>query len=432
MNRPPTPTQKFLKKYKWPLGLATALILVVLTGLTVGPSIIYGNGLFRAWVQAQITDQSGGIFLFEDIGGGISSASLQKLKLDMDGNEINVRKVEADKMKATFAWLPLLKNRLEIKELEMEGGLIQIKLNGGDSSHIHLPVAPEFELENGTVEISQLGGWKLVLEKTDLEVEQKGDFDNYWLKGEFSAQKASIGCVWMTEVRCDFEIKEGVLHVLKFDALLPGKSKLAMTGSMPLNAPRSIDTRMEIKTQQIQSLLSGLEYSKSFDGSAHIQLTAKGVFSPSLKNLQGSGSAELDDIAPRVKLPLLPAFNDAAIFQRVKTLDDLKGKAEFSLEGPNIMIGTLDLKDSDMQLSGTARVGYDKSLSADMVMTGNETIDKEIPSVARGSYQHEEGKVIVPFKLANTTDEPELDLGNVVMKVLSNPVKVLNPLNIFN
>ncbi len=425
--------RKNMLKNKGLMAILGTLLVVLLGAWLIGPRLLYGNPLFQAWVQSQIADQTKGTFKFETIKGSIFSADLKDLYLDLDGSAFNVQKVEAPEMIASFALIPLLKNELSIKSLVMKGGVIQIRLNGGDAPQIALPVADSFRLKKGTIRMGNLSGWNLELTGCDLKAEQSGSGASPVIEGTIYAAQAKIGKLLLEELEGSFRIENGVLHVEKVRARLPGKSALELSGSYELSGKRSLKTNLSVNSPDVRSLLVALDFSDKFSGEAELSLQAEGVFTPDRRLLNGAGKAALKKIKPSVSLPRFPAFNDAPIFVRARNLGDLKGPAAFQLNKEKIVINELNLKNSDVQITGSAVVGYDRSLSSNLTFTGNKTVDAEIPSIARDSFKHDaDGNVIIPFELRGSTRDPQVDVGDVLGRVLSNPIKALNPLNLFH
>ncbi|NJK91763.1 MAG: AsmA-like C-terminal region-containing protein [Blastochloris sp.] len=417
-------------KFLW-ISLALVLLLACL-GIFFGPSLLYSNPLFRAWVQSQISDQSKGMFKFENISGGIFSANLETLYLDLDGVTSNVRKVETPQMKASFSLLPLLQNKLSVTSLTMKAGRLNLDLLGGSSAHLALPVAPSFRLENGEVAIANLSGWNLLLSQCNLEARQSGSAESLVISGRFSAATATLGPLKMEKISGEFRQEKGVLHVKELKAILPGKSQLKLNGTYQLDAARNITADLNVDSPDVRSLLQALDYSDRFSGQAQVSAKVEGSFRPKKPSLKGSGQAKLSQIKPQVTLPQFPAFNDAAILKRAASLDKLQGKAEFTLNGDQIQIQSLDLKDDAVRITGTAQVGFNRSLNSQLLLTGNPGVADEIPNIARSAFEKDaSGNVLIPFALNPSTRDPQVDVGDVVQKILSNPIKALNPLNIF-
>jgi AsmA-like C-terminal region len=424
--------RKNLLKNKWLWAALVLTAVIVLGACLLVPQWLYGNPLFQGWVESRITEQTNGSFKFKTIKGGIFSADLTGLSLDLDKTPYNVQKVEAPGMNASFALLPLLQNKLVIKSLVMDGGQLTINLSGSEAKQTALPVAASFKMKKGNLTLNQLSRWTLQLSGCDLKAEQSGFDASQIIKGTFVAPKGKVGAIDLLEVEGKFRIESGIVHVEKFTAQLPGKTRLELSGSYLLSGDRSLSAKMQIKTPDIRTLLEALDFSDRFAGEADLTLQAKGTFMPDNRSLDGAGKALLQKIKPQVTLPTLPAFNDAAILQRVRNLDDLKGQALFQLDKDKIVINDLNIKNSDVQVSGSALVGYDRSLASSLTFTGNKKVDSEIPFIARDAFKHDaEGNVIIPFELKATTRDPQVDVGDVVGKVFSNPIKTLNPMNLF-
>jgi hypothetical protein len=425
--------RKKLLKNNW-FWITTGLLVVVVMGVGfLAPRLLYSNPYFQAWVQSQISDQTHGLFQFQKIQGGIFSAHLQGVHLDLDGTPYNVRKVEAPEIKASFAWIPLCQNKLVIHSLLMQGGQLQVRLIGGNVDQTSLPVAPYFRLKKGKIILSDLSGWTLQLQDCDLKIEQSGKGADQKIKGKLTAATAHIGLIDLKNLETTFSLEKGVLSLEKCRAFLPGQSLLKLSGSYQLSGARALETELALQSEDIQALLKALDYSDRFAGEAEIHLQAKGIFTPLIRTLDGPGHAVLKKIKAQVSLPRFPVFNDSAIIQRVRNLQDLKGKAAFHLNQSQITINDLNIKNTDVSITGSAVVGYDRSLSSSLIFTGNKTVDAEIPALARDIFQHDAaGNVIIPFELKGSTKDPQVDIGNIVGRVLGNPIKTLNPLNLFN
>jgi hypothetical protein len=427
-----TNQKKFLQNKKG-LCLLGVVLLLLVVALVLGPRLLYGNPLFQVWVQNQISEQTKGLFKFEKISGSFFSADLREVQLDLEQTDYNVRQVESPRMAAAFSLWPLLQNKLAIRSLMMEGGSLDLKLSGGEADQIALPVAPHFQMKKGSVRLSHLSGWTLQMNECNLKAKQSGDGASMVIEGQISASSARLGALELKALSGTFSLEGGHLKVEHFQALLPGNSKLKLSGSYALAGKRSLQMKAHLQTADVQNLLKGLDFSEKFAGQADVTWEAEGLFTPSQKSLQGSGKAVLKKISANVVLPKFPAFNNAPIFDRIRNLGDLHGTALFKLNQSDIVIGELKIRNKEIQINGSARVGYDRSLSSDFMFIGSKQVDEEIPSIARDAFQHDaEGQVLIPFALVGSTREPKVDVGDVVGKILSNPVKILNPLNLFN
>lgn len=422
------PSANFLKS-KWLWTSLASVLLVAGLVLFFGSRILYANPAFQQWIQNQIASQTQGAFQFKSIGGGFVSARLEDLSLDLKGTPFNVQKVRTPVMKASFAWIPLLQNRLVIHSLAMEGGRIDIRMAGSAPGQTALPVSSSFQLENGTVSVSNFAGWSLEMTGCDLKARQSGNGAAQAISGKVSASRAKLGNLVLEDIESRFRLENGRFYVEKLRATLPGKSTLELSGSYALDGKPLLETDLVVDSPDIHSLLQALDFSDRFSGRAKVTAKASGLFTPASRSLTGTGDAVLKEINPDIALPRFPVFNNAPIFKRIQDIDDLEGRAAFQLAQDKILVRELALKNAEIKVTGTAQIGYDRSLSSSLVFNGSKTVAAEIPAIGRSAFSHDsEGHVIIPFQLKPDTRNPQADVGDVVNRVLSNQIKGLNPL----
>jgi len=405
-----------------------ALLLAVILVLFFGSRILYANPFFQSWVKNQIASETQGEFQFGNIDGGFVSARLENLSLNLKGTAYNVRNVQSPEMKAAFAWQPLLQNRLEIRSLHMQGGELDMQLQGGQANQVVLPVSKSFRLSRGTVKIANFSGWQLELYECDLVANQSGADSTPVIHGSVTAKHGSIGGLRLEGVKGEFRLENGVLHVEKLKAVLPGESSLQFSGSLALEGKPLIDLKLSLDSPDIKTLLQAIDFSNKVAGRSKITLKAKGQFTSQTRSLSGDGKATFSRIDPDLPLPKLPAYNDAPILKRVQEIDDLEGAAKYLLAQSRIAVTDLSLKNKDVHITGTAQIGYDRTLSSQFLLTGDTTVAGEIPIIARNAFQYDkDGNVLIPFQLKPDTRDPQIDVGDLVNRVIS---KSLNPLNL--
>lgn len=413
------------------ITLILCLIIAVLLFL-FGPRTVYSQPVFKKWVQSQVSSQSQADFTFEKIKGGIFQANLTKLRLNLKATKSNIRLVDTPELSASFAWLPLLENKLILKSLTMHGGKLQIELNGSAPEQIRFPVGSDFKLNDGSLSLINFSGWNVQLKNCDFRAQQSGPDSNPTITGSLYAKEGQIGNLKLTEIESDFQIESGQLFIKNLQAILPGKSEITLNGHQALTGNKSLQFELKVVSPQLLPLVKALDFSDRFSGRAEISLNAQGTFTPTVRRLKGSGEAILKDVRADVILPRFPAFNNAPILARVDELSDLNGKALFQLDQQNILVTDLNLKNKDVIISGTAQIGYDRSLSSNLLFVGNKTVGEEIPSFVRSTFKYDEqGNVTIPFSLQPSTREPQVDVGNLVNQLMGNPLKTLNPLNFF-
>jgi hypothetical protein len=404
------------------------LILIILVGLAafwVVPRLLYKIPLFQGWVAGQINEQSGGAFEFDGIQGDAKIARLTGPWLDLTKGTSNVLQARFDELTATFELLPVATLNLDLKEIVAKGGEVLVDLRGGGLEQIVLPVNAEtFSMTGGRLAVQNVQGYHLILNDTSLQVESTAD----GMKGTFSSPGGTAGTIQLEGVEGSFEFGPQGLTVPSFKARIPGASSLSIKGNLDLNSegmPMEGVT-LSVDTEQVQTLLDSLGYSKSFDGSAVVQAEISGRFRPELKALQGKGNAELFNIRAAVDLPNYPGFDGSGILQDLKTITGLAGKADFTLEGDQITINPLQLKNEQMEISGTAGVGFNHQLSGDQTLLASSQLAAGIPDVAKGVFKkNESGQTVIPFKFIGTTNEPATKTDSVISKTLMNPVNTV-------
>lgn len=404
------------------------LILVVLIGLAgfwTVPQLLYKIPLFQGWVAGQINEQSGGSFEFDSIQGDAKIARLTGPWLDLTKGTSNVLQARFDELTATFELLPVATLNLDLKEVVAEGGEVLVDLRGGGLEQIRLPVNAEtFILSGGRLAVQNVQGYHLILNDTSLQVESTAD----GMKGNFTSPGGTVGTVQLEGVEGSFEFGPEGLSVPSFKARIPGASSLSVKGNLDLNSegmPMEA-VSLTVDTGQVQTLLDSLGYSKSFDGNAVVKAELSGRFRPEVKALQGQGTADLSGIRATVDLPSYPGFDGSGILRDLKTITGLAGKAEFTLEGDRITINPLRLKNDQMEISGTAEVGFNRQLSGDQILLASSQLAAGIPDVAKGVFRkNESGRTVIPFKFVGTTNEPAARTDSVITKALMNPVNTV-------
>lgn len=414
------------------IGIIILCLLVAVLLFLFGSRFVYSQPAFQKWVQTQIASQSRANFSFTKISGGMFHADLTDLVLDQADTGSNIRRIDAPVLSASFAWLPILQNKLILKSITMHGGKLQIELKGSTPQQIIFPVGSNFKLIKGSLDLNNFSGWNVQLKKCDFRATQSGAASNPVITGSLYAEEGQIGSLNMTEIKSDFRIESGKLYIKNLRAFLPGKSELTLDGHQNLAENKSIQFDLKLSTLELLPLLQALDFSERFSGEAEIVLEAQGAFTPSSRRLKGSGKAALSGVRADVILPRFPAFNDAPILARVDELSDLDGKALFQLDQQNIIVTELNLKNKDVAISGTAQIGYDRSLSSLLLFKGNKIVGAEIPNFVRSGFNYDDqGNVDIPFSLKPNTREPQVDVGNIVNDMLNNPIKTLNPFNFF-
>jgi hypothetical protein len=407
------------------VAAVVVVLVLVVVGLLVVPRVLYMLPPFQSWVAGQIDKQSGGNFQFESIKGDAMEARLSGSVLDMTQGASNVMKAEFDEMTATFELLPLAMFKLNLKEVHTTGGKVTLNLTGGDYDKIRFPVSSEiFSMTGGVLEVQNLQGHAMTLQKTDLDVSTT----EQGMVGSFQSPSGTVGTIAMTNISGSFDFDESGLQVSVFKATLPGESALDVEGAMVLageGMPMK-DVHLTVKTEQVKTLLSSLGYSESFGGSAEVALTTSGRFRPQLKDLQGSGTAQLNGITAMVNLPSYPGFDGGAFFKELKQITGLSGSAAFELNADKVKVTSLDLANEQMKINGLLTIGYDKSVSGEQTLLTNPGLAEGMPDVAKGIFKKDTtGWTVIPFRFTGTTNEPAVRTNSVISKTLMNPVNAV-------
>ncbi len=406
------------------LSLVVILVLVAV-GFLVVPKLLYMLPPFQSWVAGQIDQQSGGKFSFDSIKGDAFEAQLTGAWLDMGEGNSNVFQAKFDDLTATFELLPVAMLKLDLKELNATGGEVVLNLSGGDYEHVRMPVSAEsLVMQGGRLVIRNLQGYECALEDCNLSV----DATETGKKGNFTAATGKVGVVDLSGIAGEFEFSEQGLKVTAFSATIPGESQLSLDGWLVLSeegAPIK-DADMQVKTENVQALLTALGYSDRFNGSAEVNTKFSGSFRPELKDLTGEGTAAVSGISAKVKLPSYPGFEGSGILSDLKQIDGLEGSVPFKLAGDQIVVDQLTLKNETMDVSGSLQVGYDKTIRGDQTLLAAPSLAAGIPDVAQGVFKkNESGWTIIPFTFQGTSNAPAANAGSVVSKALMNPVNAV-------
>ncbi len=408
------------------LVVLVVLVALVVTGFIFGPKVVYGFPPFQSWVKGQVEKQSGGRFDFASIRGDLSEAQLSEAALRFEtAGQSNLVAVEMTDLTAGFELLPLATLRLQLTELNAQGGVVHLKLVGGDVTQIRFPVnASVFNIEEGVLRVENVHGYSFELQGVKLTARPDGE----GMSGTFSGPHAVIGNLKMQNVSGQFAFGAGKLTVTDFSASLPGNSDLALNGNLSLNQNQPLDgVQIQVKSADVAGLLDALGYSTSFGGQATVECEVSGHHRPELKNLKGKGTYEVSQVTARVALPSYPGFNDAGILQKLKLIEGLAGKGSFSLNGDRILIEGFNVSNETMAVTGNVDVGLDKSLKGAMTFKAHPDLEDDFPSVVRGIFERDDQRrMIVPFDFAGTTDQPKVETGSMITKALTNPVNAVN------
>lgn len=406
------------------------VVIVVLAGLAVagfvfGPKIVYGLPPFQSWVKGQIDKQSGGRFDFASIRGDLSAAQLSEAALRFEtAGQSNLVAVEMTDLTAGFELLPLATLRLQLTELTSTGGLVHLKLAGGDVSQIRFPVnAKSFRIEEGLLRVENVHGYTFELQGMTLTARPEGE----GMTGTFTGPYATMGNLKMQQVSGNFTFSAGKLAVSDFSAQLPGNSALALKGNLSLNQNQPLDgVEINVQTASVAELLQALGYSTAFDGQATVACEVSGHHRPELKNLNGKGTYDVSGVSARVNLPDYPGFNEAGILKKLQLIEGLAGKGAFRLQGDRILIDGFNVRNDSMDISGNATVGLDKTLQGGMTFKAHPDLENDFPAVVRGIFERDaKNWIIVPFDFAGSTDQPRVETGSMITKALANPVNAV-------
>jgi hypothetical protein len=413
-----------MKKLIKVLVVLIVLVALVAAGFVFGPKIVYSLPPFQSWVKGQIEKQSGGSFDFSSIQGDLSEANLNEAALRFEtAGESNLVAVEMTELQAGFKLLPVATLRLQLTELHAQGGVVHLKLAGGDVSLIRFPVnASVFKIENGILRVENIHGYTFELQGMTLSAQPEGE----GMSGSFSGPVAAIGNLKLQNVAGQFTFSAGKLTVSNFTAMLPGNSKLALEGGLSLNENQPLEgVQIHVKSADVAALLQALGYSSAFGGQATVDCEVSGFHRPELKNLNGKGTYELSQVTAQVGLPNYPGFNEAGILKKLQRIEALKGEGSFRLDGGRILVDEFNVMNDQMEVTGKLNFGLDKSLSGDMNFFAHPDLESDFPSVVRGLFDRSSKNwIIVPFNFSGTTDQPKVETGSMITKALTNPVNV--------
>ncbi|MGF1677954.1 MAG: AsmA-like C-terminal region-containing protein [Candidatus Methylacidiphilales bacterium] len=406
--------------------------LIVLAALLVGawfvaPPLLYEISFFKKWIYSQLDEQSGGTFQSSSIAGDAHLARLKEIQLDMEKTPSNVRSATFSSLEATFDLMALLRFKLDLNEVRAQGGEVRMKLLGGDAEMIRFPVNAEtFSWEQGRLVIEDFQGYELQMQSVQMKI----DATVNGMKGSFTAAEGRIGSVELKNLKGEFEFSDGRLTVATFSSQLAGDSSLLLKGALAFTgeeiSTRIESTQLQVETQDVRSLLTSLGYSEQCGGSAKVDLTVEGVFTPDRKALNGSGQADLESITVAVGLPSYPGFDQSGILEELKNITGLAGKAEFTLEGDQILVKALDLKNDRMELTGTMQIGYNRDLESRQTLLASPPMAGGIPAIAQSAFsKNENGWTVIPFALQGTTSAPRAEADPVISKVLLNPAGMI-------
>jgi len=406
------------------MRLVVLLILVCFVFWVV-PRLVYRLPPFHSWVAGQVEQQSGGRLSFDSIQGNAFEAELTGVGVDLTGGKSQVVEAKFDRLAATFVLLPLVLFRLDLKELKATGGEIVLRLVGGEFEQVRFPVSAEkLTMSNGRLVIQNLQGYECALEGCQLTVfsTEQGK------RGEFTAARGKVGLIDLAGISGSYEFSPQGFAVTAFQATLPGSSSLKLDGNMALNQENLPiqNANLMLHTRNVKALLSALGYSERFDGSAYIKASFSGRFRPEVKDLKGSGTAQLSGISAQVDLPNYPGFEDSDIFNALSLISGMGGDVTFELQEHQVKVSSWSLTNENMKISGTLNIGYDKQLSGKNILLASPALAAGIPRMAQDVFQkNAEGWTEIPFNFKGTTNVPASDAGSVVAKTLINPVNAI-------
>jgi hypothetical protein len=428
----PSHLMKNLLKSKAILALLVLAVIAILVIVLFNPitNVVVGTGLFRSWLTGQIESQSSGKFTYETISGTVHEMTLTGVKLENTPGRL-LRTIETPKLIAHFELVPLLMFKLQLKDVAVEGGRIEASLASAKSEDVRLPLSlTSVKVTGASVNVSDFSGWTLELANASFEKTNQPDSSDVFLK----ADSAQLGRITLEKLETSVTLGNDKVAVKALKASLFGGA-LDLKGSLQVATGNSFqDTALTLTGFETGSALSTLGYSQAISGKATLDLPGvTGTWTPSTTNFNGKGKVTLDQVSAKAQLPSIPGFDSAPIFKALQPVAGLGGPIDFELQGTSISLSptTLQHPQAKVEINGT--VNLDKTIALKGRLLASPALADGIPAMGKNLFEKDgEGQTVIPFDLVGTTDNFKADIGNVVGKVLSNPLNVVpNPLNIF-
>jgi hypothetical protein len=409
------------------LGLAAAVLAC--GGLRTLTTAVLNTGLFRDWIRAEIRAQSDGRLEFATIEGVPWEVKLGKVAYTSPEDRSNIRVVEAESLVAHYQMSPLLRRRIRLTSLDFEGAAVTLKLQGGSTANISLPVLAEHVvLRNSTVVVQNLQGWTLDMKGVDLDLKQ--DEHAGRVSTTFTAKEALLEKLAMSGVQATVVFREKMMDVDNWEAALCGGT-MDLEGDLLLEEFQQMhEVNLEIENLDIGQALAALGFSEKIGGKANLDIQVGGALTPMAKALSGSGSVAFRETSALVVLPLLPI--PVRFLDRLREIRNLEGTADFQLSGQDILVSALQVNQGEgYQIRGSGTVGLQREINLNCKMYVSEALEEELPSTARAALERDEKKnYVIPFRLSGTTLEPRSNIDTIVTDVIMqavDPKKLLKP-----
>lgn len=398
------------------------VLAVVLVILFFGPITNYTTSthLFRLWLVHQVESQSLGKFTYETISGTVEEMTLTGVKLEPGPGRL-LKAVDTPKLIARFERAPLWGLRLKLTEVEIEGGKIETTLASAKSDNVALPLGlARAQVRGVALRVENFSGWTLELDNVTFDKHSTPDRSDLTLK----ATHARIGKMTLENVEATVAMQDEKVDVSSLRAALFG-GQLNFKGSLSTADGNSFqNTSLQLEGFETATALTTLGYSQAIQGKASLDIPAvSGTWTPSTTDFRGKGKVDFEQLSAKAELPVIPGFDNSAIFQALRPVAGLTGAIDFELQGASIVLSPTTLQHPQAQLEIQGTIKLDKTLALDGRLLASPALAEGIPSMGKNLFDKDpEGRTVIPYKLVGTTDAFKADIGSILGKVFSNPL----------
>lgn len=418
--------------------LIALLLLLPLVAIKPITDIVVGQEAFRSWLLDQVKTETGGTLEYEKISGTPWSLTLTKVVFTNGENGI-VRKIEAVEMVTSPRWIPLLQNKLVLKNASFTKGKAMIGLREGKPEQVRLPLGLEkAALKNMETVVEKFAGWTLQLKGSHIGAEVLGGKERVALDVDLLADSATLGRLTLKGIKGDARIDpKGLTVSHAYGQVAEGTLTGKGTVSLSQNGPFTLED-FSLKDFKAGEMLRMLGFSETAEADATLNIPAlEGQLHPGKKSLTGKGTLT---VAKGSLLPALPPMPmKPKIYDDLSPIRPVEGSIPFGITGNTIALEPSTLSSPIGELKVAGSVSLDGALSIKGTCLTTKDAVSKIPAAGRDAFEkHEGGGIIADFELVGASHQPEVKLGPVVQKafmgVLSKPVKMLmdNPItNLF-
>jgi hypothetical protein len=426
---------------KYPVR-STAITLLFLLLIGTGTVVILFESIvstviarpeMQAWIKSEVEEESGGKFTFSGTKGNLLSVDLTDVVFESGSKTNHVRKLTVPRLTASFALLPILLQRdLQLKALTFHEADLDFQLGGTQPNDFLIPIGFEtIRLVKSRITVTNLSGWKLIMESAGGTVHQTRESKKF----ELTAESGVMGAFRLKALALNAEIAANGLRVNSLKAKLEG-GNLSAKGNLSGGSGGTIrDFDLTLTKFDLASMLTTLDFSDQVTGSATLNFKGGGSWTPRSFNLKGSGEVQLVDTTVRLirpDVPNIPFFAQVTIWDRIETITGLNGSLKYQTESQAVSFTELKVENPDMQVEGSGKVHLDRRITAQLQVGLGRELAQGIPSVGRGQFKSiEGGGRLIPCEIIGTTRNPKLKVDVTALGSAIDVIDTINPLRLF-